>query len=168
MRALYVSRYTTGQGTGAVLATDLGICRVWLPGDDLSDLVRITSSESELTKKAAQQLEQYFQGCLQQFDLPVDISSLTLFQQRVLQLTIQIPYGNCRTYGELAVEVGSPGAARAVGGALGANPVPVIIPCHRVVASNGALTGYSATGGIMMKKFLLSLEGVDFRAIKKV
>jgi len=168
MCASYVSRYITGQGVGAVLATDLGICRVWLPGDDLSDVDRIAASESELTRKAAQQLEQYFQGCLQQFDLPVDISSLTLFQQRVLQLTMQIPYGNSRTYGDLAAEAGSPGAARAVGGALGANPVPVIIPCHRVVASNGALTGYSATGGIMMKKFLLSLEGVDFRAIKKI
>lgn len=168
MRASNVSRYTTGQGTGAVLANDQGICRVWLPGDDLSDLDRGVFCESELTRKAAQQLTEYFQGCLQQFDLPVDISALTLFQQRVLQLTMQIPYGSKTTYGELAGKVGSPRAARAVGGALAVNPVPVIIPCHRVVASSGALTGYSATGGIMMKKFLLLLEGVDFRANKKV
>jgi len=168
MHNVCASRYTTGQGTGAVLATDQGVCRVWLPGDDLSDLDRSVFRESELTRKAAQQLTEYFQGCLQQFDLPVDISALTQFQQQVLQLTMQIPYGSSTTYGELAGKVGSPGAARAVGGALGANPVPVIIPCHRVVASSGALTGYSATGGIMMKKFLLSLEGVDFRANKKV
>lgn len=167
MRASYASSYNTGQGTGAVAASELGICGVWLPGDDLPVVISNGSIESELTKNAAQQLEQYFLGRLHQFDLALDISLLTLFQQQVLRQTMQIPYGSITTYGELAGKVGSPKAARAVGGALGANPIPVIIPCHRVVASNGGLTGYSAAGGIEMKKFLLSLEGADFIAIKK-
>lgn len=163
-----VARYVTNMGPGAVAATDLGVCRVWLPGDDLSAIGGAASGESELVKKAAKQLELYFQGCLQQFDLPVDITVLTSFRQQVLLLTAQIPYGSVTTYAGLAKRVGSPKAARAVGGALGANPVPVIIPCHRVVASNGALTGYSGAGGILMKESLLSLEGIDFRAFKKV
>ncbi|MDK9717480.1 MAG: methylated-DNA--[protein]-cysteine S-methyltransferase [Trichlorobacter sp.] len=168
MSVCHVVRYVTNLGPGAVAVTEQGVCRVWLPGDDLSDIDRIATGDSELAKKAAKQLEQYFQGCLQRFDLPVDISLLTPFRQQVLQLTINIPYGSVSTYGQLAKEVGSPHAARAVGGALGANPVPVIIPCHRVVASNGALTGFSGAGGILMKENLLSLEGVDFRAFKKV
>lgn len=163
-----ISRYTSASGEGAVAATHSGICYVWLPGDEVPEVAAANLGDSELSQKAAKQLELYFKGCLQQFDLPVDISGLTPFQQQVLTLTMQIPYGTVTTYGELAKRVGSSRAARAVGGALGANPVPVIIPCHRVVASNGALTGFSGAGGILMKENLLSLEGVDFRAFKKV
>ena len=168
MSVRHVIRYITNLGTGAVAVTSQGVCRVWLPGDDLSDIDRSASGESELARKAAKQLEQYFQGCLQQFDLSVDISSLTLFQQQVLRLTMEIPYGTVLTYGQLAKRVGSPKAARAVGGALAANPIPVIIPCHRVLASTGALTGFSGAGGVLMKENLLTLEGADFRAFKKV
>jgi len=168
MTNCHVARYVTNMGPGAVAATDLGICQVWLPGDDLSAIDGAASGESELVRKAVEQLEQYFQGSLQQFDLPVDISGLTPFRQQVLLLTAQIPYGSVTTYAALAKKVGSPKAARAVGGALAANPVPVIIPCHRVVASNGALTGFSGAGGVLMKENLLLLERVDFRAFKKV
>jgi len=168
MPVCHVARYVTNLGPGAVAVTELGVCRVWLPGDDLSDIDRIASGESELARKAAKQLDQYFQGCLQQFDLSVDISLLTPFRQQVLVLAMQIPYGTVTTYGQLAKKVGSPKAARAVGGALGANPIPIIIPCHRVLASTGALTGFSGAGGVLMKKNLLTLEGVDFRAFKKV
>ena len=163
-----VSRYTTASGDGAVAATNYGICCVWLPGDEVPAVDATNQGDSGLSQKAAKQLELYFQGHLQQFDLPIDISELTPFRQQVLTLTMQIPYGTITTYGQLAQRVGSPRAARAVGGALGANPVPVIIPCHRVVASNGALTGFSGAGGVLMKENLLSLEGVDFRAFKKV
>jgi methylated-DNA-[protein]-cysteine S-methyltransferase len=168
MPVCHVMRYVTNLGPGAVAVTERGVCRVWLPGDDLSDIDMIAPGESELARKAAKQLEQYFQGCLQQFDLPIDISLLTPFRQQVLQLTLQIPYGSSTSYGELAKKAGSPNAARAVGGALGANPIPIIIPCHRVLASTGALTGFSGAGGILMKENLLTLEGVDFRAFKKV
>lgn len=168
MTNYHVARYVTNMGPGAVAATDLGICQVWLPGDDLSEIDEAVSGESELVRKTAKQLEQYFQGSLQRFDLPVDVSALTSFRQQVLLLTMQIPYGSVTTYGELAKKVGSPKAARAVGGALGANPIPIIIPCHRVLASTGALTGFSGIGGILMKENLLLLEGVDFRAFKIV
>ena len=164
----HVSGYSTPYGAGAVAATELGVCHVWLPGEDLSSVCGTVSRESELSRKAGQQLEQYFQGRLQQFDLPVDISKFTPFQQRVLLQTAQIPYGSVTTYGELAKKVGSLKAARAVGGVMASNQIPVIIPCHRVVASDGALTGFSGAGGILMKENLLSLEGVDFRAFKKV
>jgi methylated-DNA-[protein]-cysteine S-methyltransferase len=160
-----LSEYVTDQGSGAVEATVLGICRVWLPGDQLPDMSG--RNASLFSDKAARQLESYFKGALQQFDLPVDISCLTQFRRHVLQLTMQIPYGLVITYGALAAQAGSPGAARAVGGSLAANPVPVVIPCHRVVAASGTLTGYSGAGGIVMKKNLLSMEGVDFRNIKK-
>lgn len=165
MQSFSLSEYATSQGHGAVAATDLGICQVWLPGDELP---ASCSNASYLSLKAAQQLEGYFQGSLHQFDLPVDISGLTEFRQHVLRLTMQIAYGTMITYRDLAVRAGSPGAARAVGGAMAANPVPVVIPCHRVVATSGALTGYSAAGGILMKKFLLNLEGVDIRSNKNV
>ena len=168
MTNCHVARYVTNMGSGAVAATDLGICQVWLPGDDLSAIDGAASGGSELVRKAVKQLERYFQGVLQQFDLPVDISKFTPFQQQVLLQTAQIPYGSVTTYGAIAKNVGSPRAARAVGGVMASNPIPVIIPCHRVIASNGALTGFSGAGGILMKENLLSLEGVDFRAFKKV
>ena len=85
------------------------------------------------------------------------------FRQLVLRAALQIPYGTVVSYGELAATVGSPRAARAVGGALAANPMPVIIPCHRIVAASGSLTGYSGPGGISMKRLLLNLEAAEFR-----
>ena len=160
-----LSEYTTSLGKGAVAANDQGICQVWLPGDTWPANCQ---SVSELSCKAAQQLERYFYGTLHTFDLPVDLSELTEFRQHVLRLTMQIPYSEIVTYGDLAALAGSPHAARAVGGAMAANPVPIIIPCHRVVATSGALTGYSAAGGLSMKKFLLNLEGADFRNNKNV
>jgi methylated-DNA-[protein]-cysteine S-methyltransferase len=165
MQSFRLSEYRTSRGRGAVAVTDLGVCQVWLPGDELPAGCQ---DVSDLGRTAARQLEDYFQGTLHQFDLPVDISGLTEFRQHVLRCTMQIPYGEIVTYRGLAVQAGSPGAARAVGGAMAANPVPVIIPCHRVVATSGALTGYSAAGGLLMKRFLLNLEGADFRSIKNV
>ncbi len=165
MQRLCLSEYATSQGSGAVAATDLGICQVWLPGDQWPACCQ---NASDLSSKAAKQLEWYFHGSLQQFDLPIDFSELTDFRQHVLRLAMQIPYGTITTYSSLATQAGSLGAARAVGGAMAANPVPVVIPCHRVVAVSGALTGYSGAGGIVMKEFLLSMEGIDFRHIKNV
>ena len=81
------------------------------------------------------------------------------FQREVLQLTLEIPFGEVRTYGELARTLGKSAASRAVGGALARNPLPLLIPCHRVVAATGALTGYSAASGIATKAWLLELEG---------
>ncbi len=108
-------------------------------------------------------LERYFNGERLAFELPCDLSGLPPFRQRILRLAADIGYGEVLSYGELAQQAGCPAAARAVGGAMAANPIPIIIPCHRVVAASGRLTGYSAPGGLIMKRYLLSMEGVDFR-----
>ena len=108
-----------------------------------------------VAREAAGQLEAFFQGSRRSFDLPLAPAG-TDFQKAVWTALAQIPYGETVTYGELAARIGRPGAARAVGRACGANPIPVILPCHRVVGKNGALTGYA--GGLERKRLLLALE----------
>ncbi len=116
-------------------------------------------------KTVIKQLDEYFDGSRQDFDLPLRPQG-TEFQRRVWQALQQIPYGGTWSYGELAKYVGNPKASRAVGAANGINPIPVIIPCHRVIGSNGKLTGFG--GGLETKAFLLNLEakrrapGLDF------
>jgi methylated-DNA-[protein]-cysteine S-methyltransferase len=101
---------------------------------------------------------QYLQGRRRTFDLPVDLRHLTPFQQRVLHAAQAVPRGQVSTYGQIARRIGRPRAARAVGQALGSNPIPIVIPCHRVLASDGSLHGYSGRGGIKTKAWLLRLE----------
>ncbi|MGV9296697.1 methylated-DNA--[protein]-cysteine S-methyltransferase [Amycolatopsis sp. NPDC003676] len=102
-----------------------------------------------------QQLDEYFAGRRQTFDLELDLRGSD-FERRVWQLLTRIPYGETRTYRDLAVELGEPGAAQAVGNANGWNPLSIVVPCHRVVGSSGGLTGYA--GGVARKRFLLQLE----------
>jgi methylated-DNA-[protein]-cysteine S-methyltransferase len=106
-------------------------------------------------KEAVRQLESYFAGHLQDFDLPLLLDG-TEFQLLVWRNLRKIPYGETVSYGQLARRIGSPDAARAVGLANGRNPIPIIIPCHRVIGSNGDLTGFG--GGLPVKKKLLALE----------
>lgn len=106
------------------------------------------------------QLRQYFEGARHVFSLPVDLGGVTDFTRSVLERTIHIPYGKVETYGDVASGIGKPKASRAVGNALGRNPVPVIIPCHRVILSSGAMGWY--TGGPEIKRALLSIEGVAY------
>ncbi|WP_394778038.1 methylated-DNA--[protein]-cysteine S-methyltransferase [Undibacterium sp.] len=105
------------------------------------------------------QLDEYFGGRRQQFDVPLDMSSGTAFQQQVWQALLDIPFGVTASYGELARRIGKPAAVRAVGAANGRNPVSIIVPCHRVIAGSGALTGYA--GGLMNKQTLLTLEAAN-------
>jgi methylated-DNA-[protein]-cysteine S-methyltransferase len=105
------------------------------------------------------QIEEYFRGERDHFDCPVDLSQLTAFHRQVLQAAARIPRGSVMTYGGLARMLGKPRAARAVGRALATNPVPLVIPCHRVIASDGSLGGYSARGGVSTKLRLLRFEG---------
>ncbi|MEU6623219.1 methylated-DNA--[protein]-cysteine S-methyltransferase [Streptomyces litmocidini] len=105
--------------------------------------------------EAIRQLDAYFAGELTEFDLPLNLIG-TPFQLRVWQQLLRIPYGETRTYGELAEELGSPGASRAVGLANGKNPVSIIVPCHRVIGAGGGLTGYG--GGLDRKQRLLAFE----------
>jgi methylated-DNA-[protein]-cysteine S-methyltransferase len=96
-------------------------------------------------------------------DIDLDLSSLPPFQQRVFEVVRHIPAGETMSYGDVAAAAGSPGAARAVGQALGRNPFPIVIPCHRVVAAGGRLGGFTATGGVSVKAKLLAAEGVTPR-----
>lgn len=107
-------------------------------------------------RAAAAQLGAYFAGELRVFDLPLRPHG-TAFQQRVWALLCTIPFGETRSYGQLAAALGAPGSSRAVGAANGANPLPIIVPCHRVIGAGGALTGFG--GGLEVKRFLLELEG---------
>lgn len=109
------------------------------------------------------QLSEYFSGERRAFDVPVDLTGLTPFQQDVLRAALSIPYGEVRTYGAVAAAIGKPRAFRAVGRALSQNPIAVIVPCHRVVASDGSLRGYTGAGGVATKRFLLELEGYQPR-----
>ena len=105
--------------------------------------------------QAADQLEEYFSGTRRGFDLPLDADG-NEFQQRVWKGLCEIPYGETWSYGQLAISIGRPGAARAVGSANSRNPLPIVVPCHRVIGANGTLTGYA--GGLHIKAFLLELE----------
>jgi len=104
------------------------------------------------------ELDEYFAGRRTRFDLDVDWSLFTPFGERVLRATAEIPFGEIATYGEVAARAGNPKASRAAGRALGANPIPIVVPCHRVIGTNGRLVGY--TGGMHRKEHLLALEGV--------
>jgi methylated-DNA-[protein]-cysteine S-methyltransferase len=106
---------------------------------------------------AVTQLEEYFAGRRRRFDLPVDLARLGPFTRAVLEVTAAIPPGEVRNYREIAHAAGSPRGARAAGNALGTNPVPIVVPCHRVVRTGGGLGGY--TGGLGIKRRLLELEG---------
>lgn len=103
------------------------------------------------------ELDEYFAGRRQKFDLPIDWALTTPFGRRVLQATTAIPFGRTSTYAAIAAAAGSPRGARPTGNALGANPIPIVVPCHRVLASGGGLGGY--TGGLSRKELLLGIEG---------
>jgi len=107
----------------------------------------------------ADQLREYLAGRRTRFTLPIDWKGMSPFQRQVLKATCRIPYGKTQTYGEIARRTGHKAAARAVGQALGSNPVPLVIPCHRVLAVDGSLGGYSAPGGVNLKRRLLRMEG---------
>jgi methylated-DNA-[protein]-cysteine S-methyltransferase len=106
--------------------------------------------------RAVSQLREYLSGRRQVFELPLDVRG-TAFQRAVWNRVGHIPYGETTTYGAIAYLIGNPNASRAVGAAVGANPVPIIVPCHRVIGASGALTGFG--GGLEVKESLLRLEG---------
>lgn len=111
----------------------------------------------ERTDTARRELEGYFAGSVRRFDLPVDWSLVHGFAVGVLQATARVPFGHVATYGEMAASAGSPRAARAAGNALHINPIPIVVPCHRIVPASGGIGGYG--GGEDRKRFLLDLEG---------
>ena len=112
----------------------------------------------EKVKDALEQLQQYAAGERREFTIPIDWSVLNEFQQKALKITFAIPFGETRTYKEIALELGNPHAARAVGRAEATNPMPIVIPCHRVVGSDSKMHGYGAGDGISTKVWLLEHE----------
>ncbi len=154
-------------GALVVAATPQGLVRLaytdWHPEDDvLADLAaRLSPRILEVPARlddARRELDEYFEGRRVEFDLPLDWSLTRGFAGEVLRQTARIAYGKTSSYGEIADRAGSPRAVRAAGNALGSNPMPVVVPCHRVLRTGGALGGY--TGGVERKEFLLRLEGV--------
>jgi methylated-DNA-[protein]-cysteine S-methyltransferase len=140
-------------------ATDAGLAGAWF---DRQRHWPDTSSwqpdpEHPVLREAAAQLGDYFDGKRQHFDLPLDLTHGTGFQQAVWQALLAIPAGRTTSYGALSAGIGKPAAVRAVGAAVGRNPISVIVPCHRVLGTNGSLTGYA--GGLERKSALLELEG---------
>lgn len=119
------------------------------------DIQFLKEPETELLKKAGDQLTEYFQGKRKVFDLPLKPAG-TEFQKKVWSALCTIPYGQTRSYGEIAAQIGSPKACRAVGGANNKNPIMIFIPCHRVIGADGSLVGFG--GGLYAKKYMLDLE----------
>jgi methylated-DNA-[protein]-cysteine S-methyltransferase len=154
-------------GPLVVASTPRGLVRLAYTGSGGEDEV-IESLADKLSPRVLEapqrldevrrELEEYFEGRRDGFDLPIDWSLTRGFTGKVLRQTARIEFGKTSTYAEVASRAGSPRAVRAAGNALGANPIPVVVPCHRVLRSGGALGGY--TGGVERKEFLLRLEGV--------
>jgi methylated-DNA-[protein]-cysteine S-methyltransferase len=155
----------TPVGEVVVAATDRGLVRVALPGESLDDVLERLAREvspriltyPQRLDEARRELEEYFEGKRQSFELPLDWRlSHPGFYRRVLRATAKVPFGEVITYTDAAKRAGSPRAFRAAGSALGSNPIPIVVPCHRVVRSGGDIGNYG--GGPEMKRFLLELE----------
>lgn len=156
--SLVQTTFNSPLGPVIVAATDRGLAGVWFEGQrHLPDRAgwRVDSRHPVLVR-AVQQLSEYFAGARTVFDLPLDLHGGTAFQQSVWHALLRIPRGSTTSYGALSSDIGKPAAVRAVGAAVGRNPISVIVPCHRVVGSDGALTGYA--GGLDRKAALLELE----------
>lgn len=159
--ALFRTTMPSPLGELTLIASDLGLVAVLWENDDPAR-VRLEAFEDAhdhpvLTNSKAQ-LGDYFGGKRQVFDLPLDFRG-TDFQKRVWNHLLTIPFGESRSYGQIAAALGNPGGSRAVGAANGRNPISIIAPCHRVVGADGTLTGFA--GGLAAKAFLLRLEGPD-------
>ncbi len=165
---LDVAYTTTDSPFGPLLLakTPHGLVRVGLPNQDsdalLTDLAtrvspRVLEAPAQL-EEARRELDLYFEGKLTDFDLPLDWQLSRDFRRRVLRAIARIPYGQTRSYTEMARSAGNERAVRAAGTACGSNPIPLIVPCHRVLRTGGALGGYG--GGLPMKEGLLRLEGI--------
>lgn len=159
-------RLEVGSRTFHVAATDAGIARISWHQESDDAFVREMGErfpgrpvvrDPEAVSEVRRQLREYFRGERTRFDLAVDLSELGDFHRRVLQVALRLGHGQVVSYGELARRMGRPRAARAVGNALGRNPVAIVVPCHRVIRSDGGLGGYG--GGIEYKEELLRLEG---------
>jgi methylated-DNA-[protein]-cysteine S-methyltransferase len=153
-------------GPLTVMVTPRGLVRLSYSGEGIAaQLDEVASRVSprileapERTDAVRRQLDEYFAGRRHAFDVPIDWRLVRGFAGDVLRATARIPFGSVSSYREVATEAGSPNAYRAAGNALGSNPIPIVVPCHRVLHAGGGLGGY--TGGLERKRYLLELEGV--------
>jgi methylated-DNA-[protein]-cysteine S-methyltransferase len=153
------TRYDSPLGPMIVAATDSGLAGLWFEGQrHLPERSTWPANpQHAVLRQAITQLEEYFSGSRTSFDLPLDLQGGTAFQQSVWQALLSIPHGGTMSYGVLSQRIGQPAAVRAVGAAVGRNPLSIIVPCHRVLGADGSLTGYA--GGLQRKSALLQLEG---------
>jgi len=154
----------TPVGRLLVGVTDRGLARISFdpePERELEELARLYGSRvlrsGKPLERVHRELDEYFEGRRHDFDLDLDLRAAPAFHRRVLAELARVEYGHTTTYGALAALAGNPRAARAVGTVMNRNPVPIVLPCHRVVGANGSLTGYG--GGLDRKEWLLRLEG---------
>ena len=154
----------TPLGPLLLAATERGVCRISFDPhaeERIEELARLHGARVLRSRRPLdplrRELDDYFEGRRREFDVPLDLDAVPVFHRSVLGELTRIPYGATATYGGLAARVGSPKAARAVGGACNRNPIPIVVPCHRVVGSSGSLVGYA--GGLERKRTLLELEG---------
>ena len=168
---LHEGRYgfmDTPVGPVLIVVTDQGVAEIaYLANSAPHDAIReieqrgiLAFERQAAVREVIDQLNDYFHGRLTTFHVPVDLYGVSDFTKLVLAATRRVPYGTYRTYGQIAEAIGRKGASRAVGNALGRNPIPVVIPCHRIVRSDGSMGWY--TGGPEIKRRLLDIEGVSF------
>lgn len=157
------ARADTALGPVRLAASPIGLCGIWFEGQRHEpsqqlhgDTAWAEADGHPLLQAATHQLQQYLRGEREGFDLPLDLSGGTPFQQEVWQALLAIGRGATRTYGDISQQLGRPRAVRAVGAAVGRNPLSVVVPCHRVLGADGSLTGYA--GGLDRKAALLTLE----------
>lgn len=151
---LYRSTIESPIGVLTLVVGERGVCGIEF-GDHPGPSGAVTSPSH--TRELARQLEAYFQGRRRRFDLPLTLDG-TPFQLRVWNALLDIPFGTTASYADVARAIGHPRAGRAVGGANRRNPIPIIVPCHRVIGSNGDLVGYAGRTGLAIKRYLLDLE----------
>ena len=170
---IWITVFRHGRWQIGLASTERGLAEIAFPARSASSFrtgiedrfpgARIITAPGErptappgILEEARQQITEYIDRRRRDFTLKLDLRRLTPFQSRVLEATMKIPYGSTAGYGEIARRIGSPRAARAVGGALNRNPLPLCIPCHRVIGADGSLVGFG--GGLKLKRFLLDLE----------
>lgn len=159
--------FPTKLGWMGLVGSEKGVQRIYLPENSREGLRQRIGKEFPGSREGAPFLDQakeeileYFEGRRTQFGMRLDLSSATPFQRKAYQRMLAIPFGRVRTYRWLAEKIGNPRALRAVGNANGKNQWPLVVPCHRIVGSDGRLTGFSAPGGLDLKAKLLKLEGI--------
>ncbi len=163
MKNCYYTKFQSPVGPLLLAANDRGLCLVSFAGSKRAKAPQPDWKQDKAPfAETIRQLQAYFRAELKEFDLPLALEG-TEFQIRVWESLRAIPFGETISYGQLAQRIGSPKAVRAVGLANGSNPIPIIVPCHRVIGSNGKLTGYG--GGLPLKEKLLALESHQLRLL---